>query len=145
MRCIESHAWLADAKIPVKLHAGNRLEACQAEVDADGPFAHGDVGPRHWRSRPDAELGPAIRAPVWHGLGVRNLAGIDASALPAMAFAVRPYAFLKPLGGRVVRGEHVPHLDQGYAFAMGHFGGLVYCEAPLAGALYMESVASVVE
>ena len=109
---------LRHTDIPVELHAGNALEARQAKVYCDDPFAKRDVRARDRRSGANTEIRPAIGAPIGHGLRVRNLAGPGASALPAMAFAVRPYDRLKPIRGGSLGREHVHELDQGKPFTV---------------------------
>ena len=44
---------------------------------------HRDVGAGNGGAGADAEVAPAVRAPVGHRLGAGNLAGLDAPALSA--------------------------------------------------------------
>ena len=65
----------------------------------------------------DAEVAPAVRAPVGHRLSLGNLAGIDAPALPAAAPA-SPHDAFKPRGSGFLGREHVHQIDDGHAFAV---------------------------
>ena len=69
----------------------------------------------------DAEIGPAIRAPVRHRLGVRDFPCVDRAALSTMATAP-PEHVLEPLGGRFLGREHVHQLNESDAFAVGFSG-----------------------
>ena len=117
----EPRGALRDANVSMQLHGRNTLERSQAQVDRDGPLAQRDVGPGNRSASADGEVGAAVRAPIGHGLRVRNLASADATALPAAALAV-PNHILKPLRCSLFGRKHVHELDHGDAFAVGFAG-----------------------
>ena len=102
---------LRDTQIAVQLHARHALEARQAEIDGDGPLAQRDVRSRDGRSSSDAEVTPAIGAPVRHGLAVWDFHGLPAPALPAAA-ATTPENGFEPLGSRFLGGKHIHEIDE---------------------------------
>ncbi len=64
----EPGGFRADIEVPVQFHAGDRLEAGQAQVDGDGPLAQGDLGAGQGhadpRSPPYAPGSPKVRR-IW--------------------------------------------------------------------------------
>ena len=111
----EPRGRLAHPDVPVQLHGRNGFEAGKAKVDRDGPLAKRDLGVGERGSGLDAEVAPAVRAPVRH-LRVRGFPCAHASALPA-ASAIRPVDRLEPRCGCGFIREHVHYLDQGEPFA----------------------------
>ena len=111
----EPRGRLAHPDVPVQLHGRNGFEAGKAKVDRDGPLAKRDLGVGERGSGLDAEVAPAVRAPVRH-LRVRGFPCAHASALPA-ASAIRPVDRLEPRCGCDFIREHVHYLDQGEPFA----------------------------
>ena len=112
---------LRNANIPMQLHGRNRLQAGKAQVDRDGPLAQRDIGTSNRRSGANAEIGPAIRAPVGHRLGVGNVPRVNASAFPAVA-PVAPNDGFEPRRRLRFIGKHVRHLNQRQTFAVGFPG-----------------------
>ena len=97
---------LAHPDIAVQLHAADRLETRDFEVDGDRPLAERDTRVRERGPGADAEVAPAVRAPVGHRLAGLSCRGVRRAALPA-APARRPDLRLEPLGGRRLVREHV--------------------------------------
>ena len=86
------------ADVPVQLHAGHTFQAGQAQVDGDCPFLERDIRPGDSRAGTHAEIATAFPAPVWHGIGVRNVSGVVAPAFTA-GTAMGPYHTFKPERG----------------------------------------------
>ena len=107
---------LRDLEIAVELHARHALERREAQVDADSPLPQLDFRALHRRPGADAEVAPAIRAPVGHP-GVRRRARVHTAAVPAAAFA-RPQHILEPRDRGVLCGKHVRQVDKGEALAV---------------------------
>ena len=57
------------------------------EIDPEGPVLEGDVRAANNGPGADAEILPAIRAPVRHRLSVRDRLGVEAAAVPAAPLA----------------------------------------------------------
>ena len=58
--------FLRDPDLQVQLHAGDALEAGQVQVDGVHPLAERQLRILQQRTGLDAEVGPAVRAPVGH-------------------------------------------------------------------------------
>ena len=108
---------LGDTDIAFQLHGRDRFKVGQAEVNRNRPLAHRDFRPLHGGARLDAEIGPAIRAPIRH-LGMAGFTGAERSAFGAVA-TVRPDHRFKPRGRRFLGREHVHQLNDGKSFAVG--------------------------
>ena len=102
--------------VAFQLHRRNRLEGGQAQVDRDPPLPKRDFRPLHGGARLDAEVGPAIRAPIGH-LGMAGFTGAERSAFGAVA-TVRPDHRFKPLRGGFLARKQVHQLDDGKSFAV---------------------------
>ena len=63
---------LRDAQIPVNLHARHALEVRAHEIESNDPLAEFQVTTVHGRPGLDAEILPAVGAPVGHRLLVRD-------------------------------------------------------------------------
>ena len=79
---------LRDAQVSVQLKAGHALEVGKAKVDGNGPFTEGDVGSGDSSSGANAEVAPAVRAPVRHRLCIGNFPGLQAPTLAAASLTV---------------------------------------------------------
>ena len=102
---------LRHSNVPVELHAGHAFQTRQAEINGNRPLPQGDVGSGDRRSRPNAEVAPAILAPVRHGLAPWGFTGRHGAAMTAAPLTL-PQCRLKPiLGGFFVR-EHGRDLKQ---------------------------------
>ena len=115
----ESSGRLLHADVASKFDAGNALETGEAQIDGEGPLAHRNVRPCDQRADANRELGPAVRAPVGHRLGVRNFAGFRAATLAATASALAPHGILKPHNRRFLSQEHAHQLNYKNAFVAG--------------------------
>lgn len=91
--------------ISVKFHAGHAFKACKAKVDSQRPLLKGDVRTGNSGSGTDAEITPAILAPVGHGFGVRNFPCFHASALGAKT-GIAPDNGFEPASGRFFVRKH---------------------------------------
>jgi len=100
--------------VPVKLHARYAFQVGNEQVDGEYPLAIGNAGLFDVGSSPDAEIVPAVVAPVGHGLVVCRYC-VRASAVSALA-AILPHDPLKPFHGRCFIGKHFGQPHQRYAF-----------------------------
>ena len=108
----EPRGLLCHFQVPVKLHARHALEIRDHEVDPERPLPERQVAPRQRRVRLQAEIAPAIPAPIGLGLARLHPVGIGAPALQARHLASGPQDRLEPRTGRVLRGEAVSQLHQ---------------------------------
>ena len=80
-------------------------------------FPQRNIGSCYRRASANAEVAAAIRTPIRHGPGIRNLASLHAPTVPAAALT-SPDGLLKPaLGGRIVW-EYSDDLENIDAFAV---------------------------
>ena len=111
---------LRHANVALQLHAGDRLQAGETQIDGDDPLAERYFRPLHRGARLHAEVGSAVRAPVWHLL-VAGLAGALGTALRAVA-TVGPNNALEPRRRGFLSRKHVHQLNDGEAFAVSFSG-----------------------
>ena len=128
---------LAYAQIPVKFHAGNRFEGCNAEINADCPLSHGNVGSGHRCSGPDTEIGSAGLAPVRHWFGIGNFPGFITAALGTCSFPVRPDTIFKPFNSGFLGWKHIHHLNDGNSFSVGFSCCFLNFQSPLSVMLHL--------
>ena len=102
----------------MELHARHAFEAGQADVDGNGPLAERYLGVCDWSTCSDAEVGPAIFAPVRHRLCVRDFAGREAAAV-ITAPLHRPDLTLKPFGCGFLIGKHLEQFNKGETISVG--------------------------
>ena len=114
----EPSSRLPYSDIPSQLHARHALEAGNFQVDGYNPLAEIDVAMGERRSSSDTEVFAAVAAPIRHGLSVRNVMGVDATAVSATPIAA-PEGALEPLCSRILIGKHIQQLHNCDAFTMG--------------------------
>lgn len=94
-----------------KTSARDTLRRHGLQVERDDPLAQWDLRPMHGSAGPDAEILPAVRAPVRHRVSVGNLLCAGAAAVVA-ASAIGPKLLLEPPRGRLLVGELFHQVDK---------------------------------
>ncbi|MYB35771.1 MAG: hypothetical protein F4X92_11800 [Gammaproteobacteria bacterium] len=69
---------LGNLYIPMQLHAGNRFEGSEAEVNGNAPFLQGDIRLLERDTCPDRKTGSAIGALVRHRFAALDGSGAGA-------------------------------------------------------------------